>query len=136
MQNRVEYLWLKNKGRVLYAVEPIGPRELICCVPAVEIDAALREAIKDSELGRLSFARRDVYDVAADAAAGGFLVVGPPSFCSHSSRPNAVVEFWEDGDGFQCFLYASAFIGRGAEITIAYIDLKSGRYPDHPQWQR
>lgn len=104
---------IAGKGLGLVAVEPIAAGEIIEQNHCIALNAADTRAIDSTRLGRYVFAWGLSPEGPLTAVALGNL-----SFCNHSRRPNATLDY--DDTQPVIGLRARAPIAAGAEITIDY----------------
>ncbi|MBP0017060.1 MAG: SET domain-containing protein-lysine N-methyltransferase [Cyanobacteria bacterium SBLK] len=107
---------------MVIATQLIQSGEVIEISPAIAIADKTRELLKPTELFQYCFVRPDRY--LGNRPASGYLVLGLATFCNHSDRPNAKIEWVKNEIGDWAHLIALNAIDSGEEILLFYTDIE------------
>lgn len=113
---------ISGKGRGIIATQIIEKGMLIEAAPVCTFSPEQRKLIDKTVLFKYYFVKPSEYNSTKEYASG-HIVFGLSSFCNHSERPNAKVEWVENDDGSWAHLTAIKDIRPDEEVTLFYTNI-------------
>ncbi len=113
---------VQGKGRGAIATQSVKRGDLIEAAPVCTLPPEQRKVIAETALSEYYFVMPTEYHSSKDQASG-HIVFGLSSFCNHSGKPNARVDWISGEHGLWAHLTALEDIQVGEEVTICYTNL-------------
>ncbi|NER85043.1 MAG: SET domain-containing protein [Leptolyngbya sp. SIO1D8] len=111
-----------GKGQGTIATQHIKQGSLIEASPVFTLPLDQRNLLKEAVLSEYYFIQPSEYHSNKDQASG-HIFFGLSSFCNHSVRPNAKIEWVDRNDGLWAHLIAVRDIQIDEEVTLFYTNL-------------
>lgn len=118
----LKIIQVEGKGRGAIATQHIKQGSLIEASPVCTLPSDQRKLLKETALFEYYFVKPSEYHSRKDQASG-HIVFGLSSFCNHSVRPNAKIEWVDRKDGLWAHLIAIRDIQIDEEVTLCYTNL-------------
>jgi len=125
--NKICVDWVQEKGRFVIAKTNIHKMESIEISPASKIPADQIELINGTDVFEHYFVNPEYHlnPKLLTNGTGGYIAYGLASMCSHSKKPNAIVNWLQDEMGVWAELVALEAIKEGEAIEISYTNIDS-----------